>query len=86
MKLWNPLTVRITSDHFDGAIGPLVCYVAAVAFLALGFRRLSTLPLSSGEAFLGVLALLAVGLLVICVGLLLQVLHVAKQARDERKG
>ena len=65
---------RISPAVLDGTVGELLCYLAAVAVMILGFRRLGTLAVSPSEAFLGILLVLAVGLHLVCLGVLMRLL------------
>ena len=65
---------RISPAVLDGTVGEVVCYLAAVAVMILGFRRLGALPMTPSEAFLGILLILAVGLHFVCLGILVRLL------------
>jgi len=67
------LSHRITSDAWDGRLGQIVCFTAAVLVLALSLWKLTRLGLTEAGLFLGLLLSLIVPLLFIIIGLLLPV-------------
>lgn len=64
------LTWNMSTDTFDAQFGMYASFFAALAVLALGFHKLTTLSLTETEAFLGILLILAVALQAVCLGLL----------------
>ena len=65
---------KISPALLDGTVGEMLCYLAAVAAMILGFRGLGTLAMSPAEAFLGILLVLAIGLHLVCLGILVRLL------------
>lgn len=61
---------RLSSDTFDARFGMCACFLAGLAVLGMGFRKISTLPLTETELFFATLLVLAVALQAICLGLL----------------
>lgn len=72
------LTRRISSEAFDVRLGQFACFAAGPVLLVVAFGGLARLARTPGEASLGVLASLAVALLLIVLGL---VLPLAQQGR-----
>jgi hypothetical protein len=65
------LGVRLSSERFDARLGQLLCFAASPALLVVGLGGLARLALTPGEAFIGVLASLAVALLLVILGIVL---------------
>lgn len=62
---------RIGTDASDVRLGQALCFAAAPTVLVLAFRKLSELPISESEAVIGMLASMAVALLLVVLGLIL---------------
>jgi predicted membrane protein len=69
------LSYRLTTRDKAGRLAQMACYIAAIATLAMGFYKLNTLAagLSEAELFFGILLVLALGLLMICLGTLTRI-------------
>ena len=55
------LTYPFGTQSSDGGPLPLACYLAGVAILVLGMRKLTTLALTEAELFFGILLVLVAG-------------------------
>jgi uncharacterized membrane protein YhfC len=73
-RLWSRvrcvLCWQLTSETLDVRIGQGVCFAAAPAVLVLAVYKLARLPLSEAEFVIGLLASLAVTLLLVILGVL----------------
>ena len=69
------LTYRLTTRDRAGRMAQMACYFAGVLLLCLGFYKLNTMAsaLSEIELFYGILLILAVALLMICLGTLTRI-------------
>jgi hypothetical protein len=65
--LRRPLTAQV----FDVKVGQIACWLVSALVLVLGILKLCRLPLNETEMFLGVLLVLAVGLLCVVLGVVL---------------
>jgi hypothetical protein len=65
------LEKRLSSERFDVRLGQLLCFAAGPALLVVALVGLGRLALTPGEAFIGVLASLAVALLLVMLGIVL---------------
>ena len=65
------LEKRLSSERFDVRLGQLLCFAAGPALLVVALGGLARLALTPGEAFLGVLASVAVALLLVILGIVL---------------
>jgi hypothetical protein len=63
--------MRVSSEGFDVRLGQYVCFAAGPALLVVALGGLARLSPTPGEAFLGVLASVAVALLLVNLGLAL---------------
>jgi hypothetical protein len=75
------LMCQIGSDRLETTVLPVLIYLAALVFLVLAMNKLSTLTLSETESFFGILLVLAVGLLMVAVGMMTQLLATLKKTR-----
>src|SRR5262249_27637472 len=62
---------RLSSERFDVRLGRLLCFAAGPALLVVALVGLGRLALTPGEAFIGVLASVAVALLLVILGIVL---------------
>ena len=65
------LGMRLSSERFDVRLGQLLCFAAGPALLVVALGGFARLALTPGEAFLGVLASVAVALLLVILGIVL---------------
>ena len=65
------LGMRLSSERFDVRLGQLLCFAAGPALLVVAIGGLASLALTPGEAYLGVLASVAVALLLVMLGIVL---------------
>ena len=65
------LGMRLSSERFDVRLGQLLCFAAGPALLVVALVGLGRLALTPGEAFIGVLASVAVALLLVILGIVL---------------
>lgn len=65
------LAWKMSNERLDTHVAMLACILGGLGIMAIGFRKLATLPVSDTEAFFGVLLVLTVSLQLICLGLLL---------------
>jgi hypothetical protein len=65
------LGVRLSSAGLDVRLGQLLCFAAGPALLIVALGGLARLSLTPGEAFIGVLASVAVALLLVILGIVL---------------
>ena len=65
------LQMRLSSERFDVRLGQLLCFTAGPALLVVALVGLARLALTPGEAFIGVLASVAVALLLVILGIVL---------------
>ena len=76
-RFGRALGVRLSSGWFDVRLGQLLCFAAGPALLVVALGGLARLALTPGEAFIGVLASLAVALLLVILGIVLPLASVA---------
>jgi len=65
------LGMRLSSERFDVRLGQLLCFAAGPLLLVVALGGLARLALTPGEAFIGVLASLAMALLLVILGIVL---------------
>ena len=65
------LEKRLSSARFDVRLGQLLCFAAGPALLVVALVGLGRLALTPSEAFIGVLASVAVALLLVILGIVL---------------
>jgi len=65
------LQMRLSSERFDVRLGQLLCFAAGPALLVVALVGLGRLEVTPGEAFVGVLASVAVALLLVILGMVL---------------
>jgi hypothetical protein len=63
--------MRVSSESLDVQVGRSVCFAAGPALLLVALGGLARLSFTPAEAFLGVLASLAVALLLVILGMVL---------------
>jgi hypothetical protein len=63
--------MRLSSAKFDVRLGQLLCFAAGPALLVVALVGLGRLAVTPGEAFIGVLASVAVALLLVILGIVL---------------
>jgi hypothetical protein len=66
------LKFRVVSDSAARRIAQIACYIAAIAILPLGIRRLATLQLEEAKLLIGVLMVIAVAVLFVVAGTLVR--------------
>ena len=64
---------QLASDLSSAKFTQIVCYISAVGFFALATWKIARLPLTEAELFFGILQMLAVVMLVICIGTLIRI-------------
>ena len=66
---------EVQGVYVDNSLAQMACYIAGVLLLCLGFYKLNTMgsALSEIELFYGILQVLAVALLMICLGTLTRI-------------
>jgi hypothetical protein len=67
--------MRVSSEGLDVRVGKWVCFAAGPALLVVALGGLARLSLTPGEGFLGVLASVAVALLLVILGMVLPLAH-----------
>jgi hypothetical protein len=67
--------MRVSSERFDVRLGQFACFAAGPALLVVALGGLARLSPTPGEAFLGVLASVAVALLLVILGIVLPMAH-----------
>ena len=77
---------RFGSKSSNGGPLPLACYLAGVAILVLGMRKLTTLALTEAELFFGILLVLVAGMCMVSIGLLTHLVIVAAKQGREAEG
>ena len=65
------LGLQISPEGFDARFAQFLCFAASPAFLVVAIGGLARLTVTPGEAFIGVLASVAVALLLVILGLVL---------------
>ena len=73
MRFARTLGRKISSDRFDARFAQFACWAGSILVLGLGFLKLASLPLTETELFLGLLLVLAVGLLGVNLGFLVRI-------------
>ena len=73
----------VTTDTFDGRLGQMVCFVAAVVLFALAVLKLSRLQLTEGQLVIGLLAAIACSLLLVVLGFLIPISIAVRKGRRE---
>lgn len=71
---------RLSTDTFDVRLSQWLCFAAAPAVLVMAVLKLSRLPLTEAEVLIGLLASLAVTLLLVILGLVLPLAQQRKPA------
>ena len=83
MRFPRTLVRKISSDDVDAKIGQLACWAASILVFGLGFLKLASLPLTETELFLGLLLVLAVGLLGVNLGMLMRIENNTRQRNTD---
>jgi len=65
------LGMRLSSERFDVRLGQLLCFAACPTLLVVALGGLERSALTPGEAVIGVLASVAVALLLVTLGIVL---------------
>ena len=65
------LGMRLSSERFDVRLGQLLCFAGCPALLVVALGGLERSALTPGEAVIGVLASVAVALLLVILGIVL---------------
>jgi hypothetical protein len=63
--------MRLSSERFDVRLGQLLCFAACPTLLVVALGGLERSALTPGEAVIGVLASVAVALLLVTLGIVL---------------
>jgi len=83
-KLRRVLGWQLTSEVSSAKFAQVACYVTAIGFFALAMWKIATLQLTETELFFGVLQVLAVFMLIICVGTLVRIVVELTKKADSR--
>jgi hypothetical protein len=71
MQVLRKVLVRsLTAEAIDARCAQFALYAGAVGIILVGMQKLGTLAMTEAERFLGVLLVLAVGLLMVVLGTL----------------
>ena len=72
------LNQQVSCESVDGWVAQIVCYLAGVGVMILGFWKLTRLSVTEVELFLGALLVLLVAVVMIAIGLLMHLIHLVK--------